>query len=136
MQGISEITVKAHRGNVMRKMKADSFAHVVKMASRLRVDHKCRLDRPIPFPDPNRLFRLILLSRMSCSGPYIRNSLGTSPAKIWEPAPAPIQVYAASFFFGTVFFDAGLAAEGEEPLRAAQREFTEGSLPEELGVGS
>jgi FixJ family two-component response regulator len=35
--GISEITVKAHRGNVMRKMKADSFAHLVTMASRLRV---------------------------------------------------------------------------------------------------
>jgi FixJ family two-component response regulator len=35
--GISEVTVKAHRGNVMRKMKADSFAHLVNMASRLRV---------------------------------------------------------------------------------------------------
>lgn len=35
--GISEITVKAHRGNVMRKMKADSFAHLVNMASRLHV---------------------------------------------------------------------------------------------------
>jgi FixJ family two-component response regulator len=35
--GISEITVKAHRGNVMRKMKAASFAHLVNMASRLRV---------------------------------------------------------------------------------------------------
>lgn len=35
--GISEITVKAHRGNVMRKMKADSFADLVKMATRLRV---------------------------------------------------------------------------------------------------
>lgn len=35
--GISEITVKAHRGNVMRKMKADSFADLVGMALRLRV---------------------------------------------------------------------------------------------------
>src|SRR6266568_528055 len=35
--GISEITVKAHRGQVMQKMKADSFADLVTMALRLRV---------------------------------------------------------------------------------------------------
>jgi FixJ family two-component response regulator len=33
--GISEITVKAHRGNVMRKMHADSFATLVGMAAQL-----------------------------------------------------------------------------------------------------
>jgi FixJ family two-component response regulator len=35
--GISEITVKAHRGQVMRKMKAASFADLVNMAARLRL---------------------------------------------------------------------------------------------------
>jgi FixJ family two-component response regulator len=35
--GISEITVKAHRGQVMRKMKANSFADLVNMATRLRL---------------------------------------------------------------------------------------------------
>jgi FixJ family two-component response regulator len=36
--GISEITVKAHRGKMMRKMKARSLPHLVKLAARLDAD--------------------------------------------------------------------------------------------------
>jgi FixJ family two-component response regulator len=35
--GISEVTVKAHRGQAMRKMKADSFAALVNMAGALGI---------------------------------------------------------------------------------------------------
>ena len=44
--GISEITVKAHRGSMMRKMKADSLPELVSMAARLR------LVRPTPINLP------------------------------------------------------------------------------------
>ena len=44
--GISEITVKAHRGNVMRKMHADSVPALVRMADTLRIATEYRRDAP------------------------------------------------------------------------------------------
>jgi FixJ family two-component response regulator len=35
--GISEVTVKIHRGQVMQKMRADSVAELVRMAERVGV---------------------------------------------------------------------------------------------------
>jgi FixJ family two-component response regulator len=45
--GISEVTVKAHRGQVMRKMKAESLPHLVRMSGRL--DHS-RASAPEGWP--------------------------------------------------------------------------------------
>ena len=45
--GISEITVKAHRGSMMRKMEADSLPELVSMAARLRVMRPTPINAPI-----------------------------------------------------------------------------------------
>jgi FixJ family two-component response regulator len=45
--GISEITVKAHRGSMMRKMKADSLAELVSIAARLRIPRPSGFAMPL-----------------------------------------------------------------------------------------
>ncbi len=62
--GISEITVKAHRGSMMRKMKAASLPDLVTIAARLGVAHpresksspqgRCRPEVRSPRHDPSR----------------------------------------------------------------------------------
>ena len=42
--GITEYTVQIHRGNIMRKMKADSFATLVKMAGRLNLEQSTAIN--------------------------------------------------------------------------------------------
>jgi FixJ family two-component response regulator len=56
--GISEITVKAHRGQVMRKMNADSLAALVRMATRLGLDAApAAASTNVDFEMPNLLMR-------------------------------------------------------------------------------
>ena len=49
--GITEYTVQLHRGHIMRKMEADSFANLVRMADKLGDNH--RRHNHVPFANPS-----------------------------------------------------------------------------------
>jgi FixJ family two-component response regulator len=52
--GISEITVKVHRGTMMRKMGADSFLDLVKIATRLRLMSMTKAENTAARPSNTR----------------------------------------------------------------------------------
>lgn len=53
--GISEITVKVHRGTMMRKMSADSFLELVKIATMLRLMSMTKSENAAARPSNTRI---------------------------------------------------------------------------------
>jgi formate hydrogenlyase transcriptional activator len=64
--GISEITVKAHRGRVMQKMAAKSVVDLVRMAARLRADRALSSSRSVQFAPPSSSKRTCSLIPIDC----------------------------------------------------------------------
>ncbi len=79
--GISEITVKAHRGRVMQKMGAKSVVDLVRMATRLRSERALagasQFGSPLPSPISGSPDRRISRS-VSYSGPTLTAASGRS----------------------------------------------------------
>ena len=61
MLGISEVTLQIHRSQVMRKMEAESFADLVRMAIKLRIPHRRENQPSTEFPVRNPADRVSAL---------------------------------------------------------------------------
>lgn len=79
--GTSEITVRIHRGNIMRKMKAKSLAHLVKLALTLGIG---QLDASSP-----------ALASSTAQRQDSRNSVGKLPGRQTESTLSTREVYSA-----------------------------------------
>ena len=66
--GITEYTIQLHRGHIMRKMEADSFAGLVRMADRLSPNHQQNLQVDKAAPDGSDTSRAIGLRSKSLCG--------------------------------------------------------------------
>lgn len=73
--GISEITVKAHRGQLMRKMNARSLCELVRMASKLSGDPAMNVGRP----SGNVVSASLLSLRTGCLAPRDLNAPASVP---------------------------------------------------------
>lgn len=82
--GISEITVKAHRGRVMQKMQARSFVDLVNMAVSLRVanDYLGPISEPAPKPQYRQYLRSIDVPSLSSHFQWRRTGAVNRPADV------------------------------------------------------
>ncbi len=79
--GISEITVKAHRGRVMQKMGAKSIVDLVRMATRLRSERAHTGSSQFRSPSPSAISGSSdrrMIRSTSSSGPTLTAASGTS----------------------------------------------------------
>jgi FixJ family two-component response regulator len=87
--GISEITVKVHRGTMMRKMGADSFLDLVKIATRLRLMSMTKAENAAARPSNTRIAvrsgsRRTSADAVAPAGLYLPNSATGRLTTQWD----------------------------------------------------